>query len=384
MTTTPDRALPSNLWWTSAYDQWLVQQDVPVHSGYFIEDVRELELGWWSLRGCNAAVLNLVGHQGVTETRLLEIPPGGTLPPFRMGLEEAIYVIEGQGLTSVWAEGHPKVTFEWQKHSLFRLPSNHWYELSNARGDQPALTLHVSYLPLALSVNPSAEYFFNNSFVDTRELYGEDGNFYSAEAWAVREEVRRGDRVSNTNHWYANFFPDLTLWDKLESQSGNGEGSGRGGGSMSAGIQFPHSGIRTGVMVLPAMRYKKAHRHGPGVTIVGISEGEGFAVMWPEGGEKIVCPWREGSVFVPPNNWYHQHFNSGGVQNRQLRVFPPRALMAYNMPDSHPQIEYVEEDPWIRERFEADLTKSGLTTRMPDEAYTDPNFKFTDPEMQGD
>ena len=85
MTTTPDRTLPSNLWWTSAYDQWLVQQDVPVHSGYFIEDVRELELGWWSLRGCNAAVLNLVGHQGVTETRLLEIPPGGTLPPFRMG-----------------------------------------------------------------------------------------------------------------------------------------------------------------------------------------------------------------------------------------------------------------------------------------------------------
>ena len=58
--------------------------------------------------------------------------------------------------------------------------------------------------------------------------------------------------------------------------------------------------------------------------------------------------------------------------------------MAYNMPDSHPQIEYVEEDPWIRERFEADLTESGLTTRMPDEAYTDPNFKFTDPEMQGD
>ena len=52
--------------------------------------------------------------------------------------------------------------------------------------------------------------------------------------------------------------------------------------------------------------------------------------MYPEGGEKIVCPWTEASVFVPPNNWFHQHLNPGGTQNRQLRVFPPKALMGYD------------------------------------------------------
>jgi hypothetical protein len=79
-----------------------------------------------------------------------------------MAMEEIIYVAEGQGLASVWAEGHPKVTFEWQKHSLFRIPNNYYYQLSNARGDRPALTLHTSYLPMAMATNPNPEFFFNN------------------------------------------------------------------------------------------------------------------------------------------------------------------------------------------------------------------------------
>jgi hypothetical protein len=137
-------------------------------------------------------------------------------------------------------------------------------------------------------------------------------------------------------------------------------------------------------MVLPARRYKKAHRHGPGVTIVGISEGEGYVVMWPEGGERVVCPWREGTVFVPPNHWYHQHVNTGPVQNRQLRIFPPRPMMGYNIRDMRQQIEYVEEAPWIRQKFEEELAKNRLTSLMPEEAYRDPNFKFDDEEMQGD
>jgi hypothetical protein len=64
----------TNLWWESAYDRWLASQDVPVYSGYHVEDVRTLELSWWSLRQCPGAVLNLVGHQGVTEAHVLEIP----------------------------------------------------------------------------------------------------------------------------------------------------------------------------------------------------------------------------------------------------------------------------------------------------------------------
>ena len=40
------------------------------------------------------------------------------------------------------------------------------------------------------------------------------------------------------------------------------------------------------------------------------------------------------------------------------------------------QIEYPDEDPWIRQTFEAELAKRGLTSLMPDEAYRQPGFEW--------
>lgn len=378
MATTDTGTRVANPWWEGAYDRWSASQNVPIHTGYYAEDLRALDRGWWSLRGCPGAILNLVGHQGVTEAHVLEIPPGQTIPPFRMALEEIIYVVEGQGLTTVWAEGHPKVTFEWQKHSLFRIPNNYFYQLSNARGDRLALTLHTSYLPLAMSTNPNTDFFFNNPYVDTSELYEADGSFYSAEARAIRQEHTRGGRTTSSELWYANFFPDLTLWDKLSAYGGAGRLA------FSGGIQFPNSAIRAGLMVLPSRRYRAAHRHGPGVTIVGIQRAEGFVVMWPEGGDYLVAPWQEGAIFVPPNQWYHMHVNAGAVENRQLRIFPPQPLMSYTAPDPKKQIPFVEEDPWIRQKFEEELAKRGLTSLMPEGAYTDPDFVWDEDWLKGD
>jgi hypothetical protein len=39
-------------------------------------------------------------------------------------------------------------------------------------------------------------------------------------------------------------------------------------------------------------------------------------------------------------------------------------------------IEYPDEDPWIRQKFEDELGKRGLESLMPDECYTDPNYKW--------
>ena len=273
----------------------------------------------------------------------------------------------------MWAEGHPKISFEWGKHSLFRIPRNYWYELSNARGDQAALTLHVSYLPMAMAINPSPDYFFDNPYVDTRELYNADGTFYPADARAVRRESERG--TSET--WFANFFPDLTIWDKLEAYGGAGRMA------YSGGIAFPNSAVRVGLMVLPSRRYRAAHRHGPGNTIVGTQDAEGFVIMWPEGARRedyLIGPWQEGAIFVPPHQWYHMHVNTGTAENRQLRIFTPRPLRQASLwayaPDLKGVIPFVEEEPWIRELFEAELGKRGLTSMMPAGAYTDPNFAW--------
>ena len=45
---------------------------------------------------------------------LREIPPGQTMPPLKVAVDEAVYVVEGRGLTSIWQEpGGETVSFEW-------------------------------------------------------------------------------------------------------------------------------------------------------------------------------------------------------------------------------------------------------------------------------
>jgi hypothetical protein len=130
--------------------------------------------------------------------------------------------------------------------------------------------------------------------------------------------------------------------------------------------------------VFPSQTYKKAHRHGPGVVIV-IPAGEGYSVMWEEGKEKIVIPWHEASVFVPPNRWFHQHFNVGGIPARYLAFHSPEGLVGYSekvADRQRDQIEYPDEGPWIREKFEAELAKRGFKSLMPEGAYRDRNFEW--------
>ena len=79
----------------SPYDQWVASTGVPVHEGYYIEDVRTVQLGSWNERECDAAFLKLAGQEGITEARVHEIPPGATLPSLRFSFDEAVYVIDG-------------------------------------------------------------------------------------------------------------------------------------------------------------------------------------------------------------------------------------------------------------------------------------------------
>jgi gentisate 1,2-dioxygenase len=131
--------------------------------------------------------------------------------------------------------------------------------------------------------------------------------------------------------------------------------------------------------VFPSRTYKKGHRHGPGVVII-IPSGEGYSVMWPEGEERVVCPWHEGSVFVPPNMWFHQHFNVGAEPARYLAFHSPPSLSTYNERvhnRERDEIDYPDEDPWIRQTFEAELEKRGLTSLMVELAYREKGYQWS-------
>jgi hypothetical protein len=87
----------------TAYEYWIESTGAPVHRGYYIEDCRTVQLGYWAERECDAAFIQLVGQEGVTGAYVTEIPPGKTLPSFRVAVDEVVYVLKGRGVASIWA-----------------------------------------------------------------------------------------------------------------------------------------------------------------------------------------------------------------------------------------------------------------------------------------
>src|SRR5207247_9561079 len=77
------------------WDGWVKTLDVPLYRGYYIPDLRTLELGWWERRGCHTAFVQLAGQEGICEARVSEIPPGGSLPPFQLAIDEVVYILSG-------------------------------------------------------------------------------------------------------------------------------------------------------------------------------------------------------------------------------------------------------------------------------------------------
>ncbi|HZT08601.1 MAG TPA: cupin domain-containing protein [Chloroflexota bacterium] len=353
----------------TAYHQWMEAQGIPIHRGYFVPDGRTVELSWWEARQCNAAFLLLAGLEGVSEIRVTEIPPGKSLPPTCFGMDEVAYVLDGRGLTTLtWADGS-KHTFEWGKTSLFRLPRNCTYELSNAQGNQPARILTNNYLPLAMATTGDAEPFFKSPF-SGNAMPPPEAEVLS-EAKAVHQPLDDGG-VGAGVFWYGNFFPNMATWDHLSPFTT------RGAGGHVVWIRFPQSPLTAHMSVFPAQTYKKAHRHGAGWVLV-IPKGEGYSVMWPEGQEKVIVPWHEGTIFVPPNRWFHQHFNLGSEPARYVALHPPMFLSGFSekIEDmERDQIEYPNEDPMIRQRFEEELAKRGLTSLMPADAYGDRQYQW--------
>jgi oxalate decarboxylase/phosphoglucose isomerase-like protein (cupin superfamily) len=355
------------------HDVWMDSLKLPVHQGYYIPDLRALELARWEERGCDAAFIQLEGQQGITETRVSEVPAREVLPPVRLAFDEVVYVVQGRGATTVWRSGGEKKSFEWGENSMFLLPRNHFHQFSNTSGSRPARLLHYNYFPLLLSAAPEPEAFITTDrgdaaepvrAVDLEQLYAEP-----ALKQTPLEDVswkRRG------SVWVGSFFPDMSAWDKLT------ETRHRGAGGRSVAMEFPGSEISCHMSMFPPQTYKKAHRHGPGRAIV-IPAGEGYSVMWEEGKDKVIAEWKPGSLITPPNKWFHQHFNTGVSPARYLAFHPPLQFdgHAEKVEDrARDQIEYVDEDPAVRGMFESELSKRGLRSVIPEEAYSRADYQF--------
>ena len=121
----------------SPYEIYQEREEIPVYKDFIIPDLLELKLGGWARSGGKAAFVNMDGAGGTCDTVVEEIAPGGQLKPMRHMFEKAIFILEGQGATTIWNEGGKKHTLEWQKGSLFSTPLNTWHQHFNAQGSAP-------------------------------------------------------------------------------------------------------------------------------------------------------------------------------------------------------------------------------------------------------
>jgi len=103
-----------------------------------------------------------------------------------------------------------------------------------------------------------------------------------------------------------------------------------------------------------------------------ILSGEGYSFLWAEGQPRIRIDWRPGSLFVPPANWFHQHFNPSPEPTRYLALKPwgftykveDLSKTDQDIKSGGTQIEYQDQDPEIHAVFVSECRKRGTEVRM--------------------
>jgi oxalate decarboxylase/phosphoglucose isomerase-like protein (cupin superfamily) len=365
----------------TTYGKWIKEQGVPIHEGHGLEDVREIAMAPWPRMGGRGAIIQLYGMEGLTGMYVAEIPPGGALEPERHVYEEVVCILDGNGATEVWQEGKKKQNFEWGKYSVFAPPLNTYHRMING-GREPARFLAITNAPLIMDVFHNTDFVFNCPY-SFSDRYGGQSDYFNV--GSKRYELDR------QHIWETNFIADVIA-------ASLGARDIKGAGVELTQFELAGNGLIGHVSQWPAGRYHKAHYHGPGAVLLGL-QSSGYVLLWPKDAgarpyesaneDQIVeLQWREGSVYCPPDKWFHQHFNTGAQPARHLalrysgRLYPIGIRVAGKVmmqgEDGAPYtsireggtlIEYEDEDPEIRRRYQDKLRQNGVEDRMPPVTY---------------
>ena len=357
----------------TAYFKWMKSEGLPVVQGHGVEDVRELPLAPWPRVGGKGCFVQLHGMEGVSSMYIAEIPPGGALNVEKHLYEEVICILAGQGATEIWQDGGPKRMFEWGPYSLFAPPINTWHRLING-GREPVKFLAMTNAPVIMDVFHNSDFVFNNPYQFSDRYKGEEDFF------AVKNNrYERGMQPI----WETNFIPDIKS-ARLDSMTV------KGAGVEITQFEVSGNGLIGHISGWPEGRYHKAHYHGAGAVLLGL-ESSGYVLLWSKElgtrpfqngreDEVVEVKWKEGSVYCPPNGWYHQHFNTGGGKARHLAVRYGSRLNSVGFmvagkrqddgvyltaKEGGTLIDYEDEDPEIRRMYAEKLGKAGIKMEMP-------------------
>ncbi|MEE8270153.1 MAG: ethanolamine ammonia lyase-activating protein [Alphaproteobacteria bacterium] len=334
------------------YTRWVRSEGLEIIAARYVPDLNTVALKPWARRGGRAVFINHDASRTSNDCYVCEIPPGGALAPQRQLFEEMIMILSGRGSTSVWTDAGAKVSFEWGPGALFAIPLNTWHQHFNGAGAEPARYVAVTNGPPVMNLYEDVGFIFDTPYDFKNRFAGEQDYF-------ANKGEQKGLLLET------NFVADAVNLPLIAAAE-RGAGGGHIRFSMAKGSMNSH------ISQFPVGTYKKCHRHGPGAHVIILS-GEGYSLMWPEGEEPKRYDWRAGSMIVPPNLWFHQHFNTGTGPARYL-AFKHEVVSIRNaqgvpkawisMRIGGDQIDYADERPLIRTMFADALAKNGLEPDM--------------------
>ena len=354
------------------YVTWMRSQDIPIIEGYGVTNLQEHPLKTWGRTGVPTSFVHMKGMEGITGMYVMEIPPGGSTTVDKHLYEKVVYVMKGEGETEYMGPGEATNAVNWKEGSLFAIPLNTTHRIVN-KGKEPAFLVATNTAPLAFDL------YYREDFI-----YGTDKVFddrYDGRKDYFELDKRSKDVFRPGWIWETNFIPDARAVELPVNER-------RGSGYLNIQFEICENSLIGHFTNFPTGRYTKAHYHGGGA-ILTILSSEGYSLMWPNDlgprpfadgkGDKVVrVDWKEGSVFSPPTNWFHQHFNVTEIPALQMalrngsakhpfgvRKAATRGGVSTSIYEGGTQIEYEDEDPEIRRIFDAETAKHDVKVDMP-------------------
>jgi oxalate decarboxylase/phosphoglucose isomerase-like protein (cupin superfamily) len=336
------------------YERWVRSEGLDIIPAQYVRNLRTVDLKPWSSRGGSGVFINHDASRHSNDCYVCEIPPGKDLTPRRQIFEEMILVLGGRGSTTVWNNVGQRITFEWKDGAIFAIPLNCWHQHFNGSGQEPARYVAVTFAPSVINMYDDLDFVFENGH-DFKKRFSGEADYFAAKG------EQKGFLLQT------NFVPDAVNLPLIAAKE-----RGAGGGHIR--FHMARGALASHISQFPVGTYKKGHMHGPGAHVIVLS-GEGYSLMWQEGQEPERYDWQPGTLIVPPNATFHQHFNTGPKPARYLAFKHSSPRNKQGVPMSWisrrlggNQIDYADETPVVRSMFERSLAKHGLKTGMV-EAY---------------